>query len=112
MRFFFLVLIALALSVRGRAAEEPSQTIAVQIYGGVQKQGACRLPLNEPLRSAIETATGGLSGMPQLNRVRITRKRPDGTYERIEFNLKEKAKQPVGSLLKDGDIIYVPELVE
>jgi polysaccharide export outer membrane protein len=69
-------------------------------YGEVQKPGAYRLENQMTLQQALVTA-GGLSKRGTENRVRVQRRKPDGSYEEIAPVLTD--------VLLPDDVIFVRE---
>jgi polysaccharide export outer membrane protein len=81
------------------------------VSGAVQKIGTVEFSSTEPFTvfQAI-TAAGGPTERANLRKVTIIRRRPDGSQERIQLNLKKVRKgNQEDVLLEDGDTIVVGE---
>ena len=87
----------------------PKQSFFIYVYGQVRVPGSYELREDVTLLQAISLG-GGVSDRAQKKKVRILRRKPDGTQELIEVNLEEieAGKKPDVPILAN-DVIIVPE---
>jgi protein involved in polysaccharide export with SLBB domain len=85
----------------------------IYIMGQVHSQGAVDLPANEKVTiSQAILANGGFADFADERRVRLTRKKPDGTTETMRIDIKDildKGHTEKDVVLQPGDTIRVPE---
>ena len=89
----------------------PPRVFRVFISGAVRNTGTVDFSSTEPFTvfQAI-TAAGGPTERANLRKVTVIRRRPDGSQDRIEVNLKKVRKgSQEDLLLEDGDTIIVGE---
>ena len=94
----------------GRSAV--SLTIEVSILGQVKNPGQYTLDRNANLLGAI-TKAGGVTDVAQTKTIRITRKAPDGSSQKLTVDLEEimSGRATEIPVLQEGDVIYVPERI-
>ena len=85
----------------------------IYLMGEVHTQGAVDLPANEKLTvSQVILSNGGFADFADERRVRLTRKKSDGTTETMKIDVKdilEKGHFDKDVVLQPGDTIRVPE---
>lgn len=87
----------------------PKRSYFIYVYGQVRQPGSYELREEVTLMQAISMG-GGVSDRAQKKKVRILRRKPDGTQDLIEVNLEEieDGKKPDFPILPN-DVIIVPE---
>jgi protein involved in polysaccharide export with SLBB domain len=93
----------------GRGTTSPWGSVTVM--GRVKKSGRVNIPPTQDLTlsRAVQEA-GGFDTSAKVKGIRVTRKRDDGSVEKLRVDLQAVAVKGEEDLkLKDGDVIYVPE---
>lgn len=87
----------------------------VKVLGQVDKAGAIEIPADKPLKllDAIALA-GGFTRLADRRHVTLTRTNEDGKPTTTEINVDDIIQSKTSSdtwLLREGDVIYVPERI-
>ena len=83
----------------------------VNVVGAVNKPGACTLPADATLLDAIAAAGGFTPRLADRQRVVITRGPAGEKPTVLTVNSEKISKKVKGPPLKDGDTVFVPEII-
>ena len=95
---------------RTELAKRPEGTIRVLVYGQVKQPNVYFMPPAATVHDAIEDA-GGLTEFATWNMSYVLHPIDNERAEKIKFTLKKKSSD-LEMLLKEGDRVYLGELVD
>ena len=102
--------VVVELTTAGRASTTPASVVTVM--GAVRSPGSLQVSGDRSLtvKDAIQKS-GGLSPSAQDDRVRLTRRNPDGSVLQKDLDLRATPAGPLSPfiVLQPGDIVTVPE---